>query len=183
MASVPAYYDTSEAPDASVGRGACERLRSVNRRTDPGASVMARKTASGQDGPSSAVPNALQKLIRERMAEMNWTYEDVEKRGGPSHSTLYSLVTRPEFRVAPRADTLKKLARGLDLPMDIVMAATGQASGYSLEAVPTTLDSAKGLRMVAATFEKLDTPRQRTAERIMRALLDEMKDESQTGKT
>jgi transcriptional regulator with XRE-family HTH domain len=111
------------------------------------------------------------------MAELGLTYEDVEKRGGPSHSTLHSLMSRSGFRRAPANATLQKLARGVDLPLDILRAAAAQAAGYELESVPTTLDSAKGLRMIAATFDKLDPPRQRTAERIMKALLDEMKQE------
>ena len=142
---------------------------------------MGRKSASEKAASLPAPRNPLQRLIRERMNEMAWSFEDVAKRGGPSHSTLYSLLARPEFRVAPRNETMTKLARGLDLPLDVIRAAAGQSAGYELESVPTTLESAKGLRMVAATFEKLDPSRQRTAEKIMRALLDEMKNEASSG--
>jgi transcriptional regulator with XRE-family HTH domain len=179
MSASPATNATSDAPGVFIGRDACEHLRSLNTATHHGGAGMARtKAASGRGRPDPVPPNALQRIIRERMNEMGWTFEDVEKRGGPSHSTLYSILSRKAFRIAPRNETLVKLARGLDLPLDVLRAAAGQAAGYELEGVPTTLDSAKGLRMIAATFDKLDAPRQRTAERIMRALLDEMKNES-----
>lgn len=179
MTAVPAMNATSEVPDVLAGHDTCERLRSANKRTGRGVSDMARtKAASGRGGSEPAAPNALQRIIRERMNEMGWTFEDVERRGGPSHSTLYSIVSVKQFKSAPRHATLQKLARGLDLPLDILRSAAGQAAGYGLESVPTTLESARGLRVIAATFDKLDPSRQRTAERIMRALLDEMKSET-----
>lgn len=137
---------------------------------------MPRKSASGGDDLDPVTPNPLQRLIRNRMAEMNWSYEDVERRGGPSHSTLYSILARKEFRTPLRKETLRKLSRGLDIPADVLRVANGQTMEYFLEGVPTTLETARGVRMIAASFEKLDAQRQKTAERIMRALLDEMKD-------
>lgn len=100
--------------------------------------------------------NALQKLIRERMRELNMTFDDVGKRGGLSRTTVSTIVMKDSPRGTPRHDTLVKLARGLDLPVDVLRQAAAESAGYILEDVTTSLKGATTLRIIAAAHEKLE---------------------------
>lgn len=99
--------------------------------------------------------NALQKLIRERMHELNLTFEDVGRKGGLSRTTVNTIAMKDSPRSTPRHETLVKLARGLDLPVDVLRQAAAESAGYILEEVPTSLEGAKTLRVIAAAHERL----------------------------
>jgi transcriptional regulator with XRE-family HTH domain len=137
------------------------------------------RKASSSGGREVVKMNALQRLIRSRMEELGLTYLEVGKRGGLPKPTVYALANKTEHRAPPRADTLRRLAKGLDLPLDLVRACAAEAAGFHLEDIPTTLESEGNLRIVAATFEKLDKQRQRTAARMMQALLEEMDEQEE----
>lgn len=117
--------------------------------------------------------NALQKLIRERMHELNLTFEDVGKKGGLSRTTVNTIAMKDEPRSTPRHETLVKLARGLDLPVSVLRQAAAESAGYFIEDISTSLKGAKTLQVIAAAHDQLDeTDREflaKVAEDLVRA--------------
>jgi len=77
----------------------------------------------------SEVPNTLQLLIRERIGTQRWSYGDVARRGGLSRSTVHHLATAERPVRMPQPATLEGLARGLDLPPEIVRRAAARSCG------------------------------------------------------
>lgn len=143
---------------------------------------------SPRSGPSSTkatVPmNALQRLIRARMAELELTYEELAKRGGfASHTTVWTLVNKKEHRTVPRRATLEKLAKALDMPLDMVRSAAAEAAGYTIEEVPlgskvtTTLAAAEDVRIVAAAMGELSESDRAKLRRMAVAFAEQAKAE------
>jgi transcriptional regulator with XRE-family HTH domain len=73
--------------------------------------------------------NALQQLIRARMADQRWSYGDVARRGGLPRSTVHHLATHERLVRPPHPHTLAGLARGLDVPLEAVRTAAAAAAG------------------------------------------------------
>ena len=65
--------------------------------------------AAGRPGP--AAPNPLQRLMQQRLRERGWSYDDVARRGGTSHSTIHTLATTRNLARPPRPDTGLQPAR------------------------------------------------------------------------
>jgi hypothetical protein len=78
--------------------------------------------------------NALQRLIRARMRELNRSYADVARIGSLPRSTVHHLAThdRPVRRL-PNPATLKGLAAGLDLSPETVRSAAASAAGFIVD--------------------------------------------------
>ncbi|MFJ3337612.1 helix-turn-helix domain-containing protein [Streptomyces sp. NPDC086766] len=73
--------------------------------------------------------NALQQLIRERLDRKGWSYGDVARRGGIPRSTVHHLATSDRVVRMPQPTTLEGLAKGLELPLDIVRRTAAEACG------------------------------------------------------
>ena len=73
--------------------------------------------------------NPLQRLIRQRLAERDWSYGDVARRGGLPRSTVYTLATTRNLARPPRPATIDALAKGLDVPVAAVRAAAAESTG------------------------------------------------------
>jgi hypothetical protein len=73
--------------------------------------------------------NPLQRLIRQRLDERDWSYGDVARRGGLPRSTVYTLATTRNLARPPRPVTLNGLAWGLDLPVSVVRSAAAASTG------------------------------------------------------
>ncbi len=73
--------------------------------------------------------NPLQRLIRERLTERDWSYGEVARRGGLPRSTVYTLATTRNLVRPPRPATIDALARGLDVPVSAVRAAAAESTG------------------------------------------------------
>ena len=116
-------------------------------------------------------PTALSRLIRSRMVELGLTYAEVAKRGGIAHTTVHAQVTKTKHLQAPRLKTLKGLARALDLPLDLLKAAAVESMGYTHQEIPTSLESAESLRMIAAVHGRLSPADQRKLRAIAQAFL------------
>jgi HEAT repeat protein len=71
----------------------------------------------------------LQALLRERLENKNWSYGDVARRGRIPRSTVHHLATAERLLRMPQPATLDGLARGLELPLDIVRRAAAQSCG------------------------------------------------------
>ena len=80
------------------------------------------RSPAGQP-PPARVDNPLQQLIQRRLTERGWSYGQVARRGNLPRSTVYYLATTPAQLRPSRAETLARLARGLELPADLVRAA------------------------------------------------------------
>lgn len=87
----------------------------------------------GQPGSRPAAvagdANPLQRLIRQRLRERNWSYGEVARRGGLPRSTVYTLATTRNLARPPRPGTLDRLARGLDVPISAIRAAAAESTG------------------------------------------------------
>lgn len=121
--------------------------------------------------------NALQRLIRSRMAELNISFRDIETRGGIPWTTVSALVNKTEHRQVPRKGTLEKLAKGLDLPLDLVRMAAAEAAGYQLQEIPTTLDAAEDVRIVAAAMANMTASDRAKLRRLAMAFQSEIEAE------
>lgn len=77
----------------------------------------------------SEVSNTLQSLLRERLEAQSWSYGDVARRGGIPRSTVHHLATAERLVRMPQPATLEGLARGLQLPLDLVRRAAAESCG------------------------------------------------------
>ena len=77
-------------------------------------------------------PDALQRLIIDRMWELRRSYGDVARLGGLPRSTVHHLATHRRIGL-PNPATLERLAAGLDLPVNVVRGAAAAAAGLVLE--------------------------------------------------
>ena len=73
--------------------------------------------------------NPLQRLIRQRLAERDWSCGEVARRGALPRSTVYTLATTRNLTRPPRPDTIDALATGLDVPVAVVRAAAAASTG------------------------------------------------------
>lgn len=107
--------------------------------------------------------NALARLILSRKNELDLTWQELADRGGfTSHSILFSLAKKKEHKSVPRPDTLKKMAKALGVPLDVVKAAAVEAAGYTLQEVSSGLDAAADVRIVALAMQNMsEADRQR----------------------
>lgn len=103
--------------------------------------------------------NPLARLILGRKEELGLTWDEIAERGEfSSHTIVYQLAMKTEHKMVPRSDTLRRVAKALNLPMDVIQRAAIEAAGFSYrnEDIPTTLGASDDLRIVAAVFGQLD---------------------------
>jgi transcriptional regulator with XRE-family HTH domain len=113
--------------------------------------------------------NALQQLIRDRMAERNWSYGDIARLGGLPRSTVHNLATVPSLSRPPQPTTLEKLAHGLELPLDTVRAAAASAAGYAIwreDIADPDID------VLVASLTKLTADERRHVQALIQSLLN-----------
>jgi len=141
-----------------------------------------------EDGPESpgeqpasvaveAALNPLQRLIQQRLRAQGWSYREVARRGGLSHSTIYTLATTRSLGRPPRPDTIDALAKGLDVPVSVVRAAAAESTGmhYYGEAPAGHHDQHDHEReLLIASIDEL-TPEDR---RHVAALVDSLRNRS-----
>lgn len=99
----------------------------------------------------------LSRLIFRRKAELDLTWEEIAERGGfSSHTIVYMLAHKKERKQTPRLATLERLAKALQVPLDVVKVAAADAAGFSFQEVMTTLSASSDLRIIAAAIGELD---------------------------
>lgn len=76
--------------------------------------------------------NPLQELIRRRMAERDWSYSDIARRGSLPRSTVHHLAKNERPARPPHPQTVTRLAEGLELPAALVRSAAARAAGYEV---------------------------------------------------
>lgn len=128
--------------------------------------------------------NALSRLIHRRKDELELSWYDIADRGGfSSHTIVYALAKKKEHRQVPRAETLIRVAKALDLPLDVVKVAAAEAAGFELTEVSTTLETAEDVRIIAGVMADL-SPRDRSRlRRIAIAMKDEAVEDAESGNT
>lgn len=119
--------------------------------------------------------NPLQRLIIERLEERGWSYGDVARRAVMPRSTIHNLATRDSLARPPQRETLRKLADGLDLPIEQVQAAAAEAAGFHLyEDHPD-----ETIQVLIASVERLNEAQRQQVLGVVNSLLD--KDRSEGG--
>jgi hypothetical protein len=113
-------------------------------------------------------PDALQRLIVERMRELGRSYGDVARIGKLPRSTVHHLATHSRSGRLPNPATLERLAAGLDLPLNIVRAAAASAAGLVLDAT-TTGDPE--IEVLIASFARLSPADRRHVAALVRSML------------
>lgn len=95
--------------------------------------------------------NLLGDLIERRRTELGLSWYDIAKRGRfKSHTIVYS-VAHGELRQAPRRTTLERIAKALDLPLDLVLATAAAAVGL----LPPVSRQDEDIRIVVHTMASL----------------------------
>ncbi len=112
--------------------------------------------------------NALQELIRTRMAERRWSYADVARQGGLPRSTVHHLATVEELRRPPHPATMEGLARGLEVPLDVVRGAAAAAAGLAAWREPT---ADPDIEVLVAALSQLSTDDRRHVLALVQSLL------------
>jgi transcriptional regulator with XRE-family HTH domain len=119
---------------------------------------------------SESPTNALQQLIRDRMAEQRWSYADVAARGGLPRSTVHHLATNGRPGRSPHPATLERLAVGLGVPLDVVRAAAAEAVGLAVWREPAT---DPGIEVLVAALHRLSPDDRRHVAALVSSLLGE----------
>lgn len=155
-------------------------------RNQLGSPIMPREKNSptGSETRRAVTMNALQRLIRTRMTEQNMTFRDVGTRGGLAWTTVSTLAGKKIHKQVPRRGTLEKLAKGLDVPLDVVYTAAVEAAGLSLQEVPlgsniNDLGAAEDLRIIAAVVGELSAADRAKLRRLALAFSEELRAENE----
>lgn len=118
---------------------------------------------------SSVGASPLGKLIVKRMAELQLTYEEFEKRSSLSHSTVFSVVSRTEFRQLPRPETLAKLAKGLGLPLETIRDAAARSCGF-MDRPMVNVDAAEDLAVITQILNDMEPAQRAMLRRVAIAM-------------
>lgn len=112
--------------------------------------------------------NALQQLIRTRMAELNRSYGEIARRGGLPRSTVYHLASNHRPVRVPNPRTLERLAVGLEVPEHVVRAAAAAAAGFVLDEQPA--DDPE-IEVLVASLARLSAEERRHVGALVRSML------------
>lgn len=113
-------------------------------------------------------PDALQRLIVERMRELRRSYSDVARLGKLPRSTVHHLATHSSSGRLPRPATLERLAAGLELPLNVVRAAAASAAGLVLDAA---VIGDPEIEILIASFARLSPADRRHVAALVRSML------------
>jgi len=113
--------------------------------------------------------NALRELIRRRMAENNWSYGDIARRGGLPRSTVHNLASVEHLARPPLPVTLERLAKGLDIPLDTIRNAAASAAGLQVWREPV---SDPEIDVMVAGLARLSPEERRHVQALIRSLLN-----------
>lgn len=120
--------------------------------------------------------NSLQRLIAGYLADNpSENYSSIARRGGLPRSTVHSIATVEERRQTPHPDTIKKLAKGMDMLESVVRAAAGDAAGY--KSTTSSELTSEQARLIVEAASHLDQERLEALARRARHLLAEMREE------
>lgn len=115
--------------------------------------------------------NALQQLIRARMAELNRSFSDVARRGGLPRSTVHHLAANSRPGRLPNPVTLERLAVGLDMPIEVLRAAAAAAAGFSVSSLGSETVGDPEIEVLIASLAKLSPQDRRHVAALVQSLL------------
>jgi len=124
--------------------------------------------APKEEQMNDSAPDALQRLITERMRELRRSYGDVARLGALPRSTVHHLATHRHSGRLPNPATLERLAVGLDLPVNVVRAAAASAAGLVLD---TTATDDPEIEVLIASFSQLSPADRRHVAALVRSML------------
>lgn len=104
-------------------------------------------------------PTRLQRLILDRIREKEWTPTVVARRGGLPESTVHSVIKAQQPN--PTMATLRRLAVGLELPIEDL----ARAAGY-------VVDGSGDLEHFVRLWVELPVPARHLLVRMAQRLLD-----------
>jgi transcriptional regulator with XRE-family HTH domain len=114
---------------------------------------------------------ALQELIVRRMTSRGWTRADLEARGA-QRGTLGMYVNGKRLAEPPRQDTLRSLAKALDLPLpEVQKAALATVDGYEVFSYDI---ASPGVRGLIADLEPLSEAQLRKVRRQLQTILTDL---------
>jgi transcriptional regulator with XRE-family HTH domain len=113
--------------------------------------------------------NALQQLIRTRMAELHRSYGEIARRGGLPRSTVHHLASNNRPVRVPNPRTLERLAVGLEIPEHVVRTAAAAAAGFVLDAQP--VDDPE-IEVLVASLSRLSAEERRHVSALVRSMLE-----------
>jgi len=117
---------------------------------------------------NNSSPDALQRLIAERMREMGRSYGDVARLGKLPRSTVHHLATKGHSGRLPNPATLERLAAGLELPLNVVRAAAASAAGLVFDTAKTEDPE---IEVLMASFAQLSPADRRHVAALVRSML------------
>lgn len=120
--------------------------------------------------------NALQQLIRTRMAELNRSYGEIARRGGLPRSTVYHLASNHRPVRVPNPRTLERLAVGLEVPEHVVRTAAAAAAGFVID--EQAADDPE-IEVLVASLARLGPEERRHVSALVRSLLKASDEEMQ----
>jgi transcriptional regulator with XRE-family HTH domain len=113
--------------------------------------------------------NALQRLIRTRMAELHRSYGEIARRGGLPRSTVHHLASNNRPVRVPNPRTLERLAVGLEVPEHVVRAAAAAAAGFVLD--EQAADDPE-IEVLVASLSRLNADERRHVSALVRSMLE-----------
>ncbi|MFF9058894.1 helix-turn-helix domain-containing protein [Streptomyces sp. NPDC101213] len=110
-------------------------------------------------------------MIRHKLDQNGWSYNDVARRGGVSRSTVHHLATSERLAQMPQKTTLEGLAKGLGIPVAMVKRAAAEAAGVNLyfEDAPEITDPE--VEILIASVQKLNPKDRRHVAVLVESLL------------
>jgi hypothetical protein len=112
--------------------------------------------------------DALQRLIRDRMRELHFSYGDVARLGKLPRSTVHHLATHGRSGRLPHPATLERLAAGLDLPLTVVQGAAAVAAGFILD---SQVSDDPEIDVLVASLGRLSPADRRHVAALVRSML------------
>ena len=112
--------------------------------------------------------DALQRLIRDRMRELHYSYGDVARLGKLPRSTVHHLATHGRSGRLPNPATLERLAAGLDLPLPVVQGAAALAAGLILD---SQVSDDPEIDVLVASLVRLSPADRRHVAALVRSML------------
>ena len=108
-------------------------------------------------------------LVQARIRERGWSYAEVGRRAGLPRSTVHHLATREHFQRMPEVASLEAMARGLDLPVEVVRDAAAAAAGISV--YRERADDDPEITLLIASLERLTADERRHVAALVQSLL------------
>lgn len=112
-----------------------------------------------------AKPLTLSELIRQHQDNTGDSYSVIARRAGLSKAKIGQLATSDQAHM-PRADTIEKLAQGLQLPLRVIQQAAMTSAGIT----PEGYDTEQRLDLLVASLRELSPEDLDTAAIFIQAL-------------